>query len=475
MRRKKQIMLSAAVIFLLLVTVTAGSLNIIAPPNDFENKIHLETQNRNYRTIEVRHMSENGLSDNSQQAESAKEYDAEGKENTLQGQKALTDNAGEENEENLSDADDDNEDVNDNLPSQNPFEQSFEELAEDAYVQQTMYISDLLDELGLESQEQLLRVTNVTSGESVQIENAAMSLLLSTKGTTIIQIKYLDSDGIEQKYIKKIKYERPEASTPPEKKPLIQTNIKEQGIYNQPILNFDVWVTDYRGKTLSYSDMTVLVNGKEADYIGEMGRQTYSTELLKGANSISIRVTDEYQYTVTKLYTVFYESGSGEITISLEAGTIGIEYLVQPKKIKVESGVSLAHVLDEYLKDEGFTYNYTGSLDDGFYLAKITKKDQIKDYKIPKDLAELIEKDGLLFDENRYESLDCLGEFDFCQGSGWMYSINDLYSSYGFTKAYVQDGDTVRIRFTLAYGKDIGGYSAANMAYGRIADYGKEW
>ena len=39
----------------------------------------------------------------------------------------------------------------------------------------------------------------------------------------------------------------------------------------------------------------------------------------------------------------------------------------------------------------------------------------------------------------------------------------------------MQDGDEVRIRFTLAYGKDIGGFQAANMAYGKLEDYGKEW
>ena len=56
-----------------------------------------------------------------------------------------------------------------------------------------------------------------------------------------------------------------------------------------------------------------------------------------------------------------------------------------------------------------------------------------------------------------------------------MYSINGLYSSYGFNKAYVQDGDTVRIRFTLAYGKDIGGYETMAGTYGVLDSYGKEW
>ena len=358
------------------------------------------------------------------------------------------------------------------------FEEEYEDLPEDALVQQSIQVSDLMQEIGLDDPAQILYVRNITgigSDSLLQSVNGAYAALLSTKGTTIIQVKYKDADGDTQLYIKKINYVRPEGSTPTEKQPLIRTNLKENGIYNQATLNFDVWVTNYRGKALAYSDMEVMVNGSPADYIGEMNRQTYSTQLRSGANTINIKITDEYQYTVRKTYTVFYQTGKGRITISLEAGTIGIPYLIKPKEIDVESGVSLSHVLDEYLRSEGFTYTYTGNLDYGFYLAKIHKKNLIKGYKIPADLASKIKKDELLFDKNGFESLDDLGEFDFCQGSGWMYSINGLYSSYGFNKAYVQDGDTVRIRFTLAYGKDIGGYETMAGTYGVLDSYGKEW
>lgn len=385
-----------------------------------------------------------------------------------------------------SDRDEPGTDVNESgvLETEEPgsdaprFEEEYEDLPEDALVQQSIQVSDLMQEIGLDDPAQILYVRNITgigSDSLLQSVNGAYAALLSTKGTTIIQVKYKDADGDTQLYIKKINYVRPEGSTPTEKQPLIRTNLKENGIYNQATLNFDVWVTNYRGKALAYSDMEVMVNGSPADYIGEMNRQTYSTQLRSGANTINIKITDEYQYTVRKTYTVFYQTGKGRITISLEAGTIGIPYLIKPKEIDVESGISLSHVLDEYLRSEGFTYTYTGDLNDGFYLAKIHKKNLIKGYKIPADLASKIRKDELLFDENGFESLDDLGEFDFCQGSGWMYAINGLYSSYGFNKAYVQDGDTVRIRFTLAYGKDIGGYETMAGTYGVLDSYGKEW
>ena len=222
------------------------------------------------------------------------------------------------------------------------FEEEYEDLPEDALVQQSIQVSDLMQEIGLDDPAQILYVRNITgigSDSLLQSVNGAYAALLSTKGTTIIQVKYKDADGDTQLYIKKINYVRPEGSTPTEKQPLIRTNLKENGIYNQATLNFDVWVTNYRGKALAYSDMEVMVNGSPADYIGEMNRQTYSTQLRSGANTINIKITDEYQYTVRKTYTVFYQTGKGRITISLEAGTIGIPYLLKPKEIDVESGV----------------------------------------------------------------------------------------------------------------------------------------
>ena len=61
-----------------------------------------------------------------------------------------------------------------------------------------------------------------------------------------------------------------------------------------------------------------------------------------------------------------------------------------------------------------------------------------------------------------------LGEFDFTQGSGWMYSVNGQYVGRSMSEVFPQDGDVVRLRYTLAYGKDVGlGMDGEN--------YYKEW
>ena len=68
-----------------------------------------------------------------------------------------------------------------------------------------------------------------------------------------------------------------------------------------------------------------------------------------------------------------------------------------------------------------------------------------------------------------------IGEVDYTMGSGWMYSINEsLYPGKGLSEYKLSDGDTLCLRFTLAYGKDIGG-STSGGGYGRLASYCGMW
>ena len=93
---------------------------------------------------------------------------------------------------------------------------------------------------------------------------------------------------------------------------------------------------------------------------------------------------------------------------------------------------------------------------------------------IPEDLVQSINKDGLEWTKTRYNN--SLGAFDFCQGSGWMYSVNEDYTNFSMADYMPKDEDVVKVRYTLAYGKDIGGYRVTGSVGGNIADnYDKVW
>ena len=56
---------------------------------------------------------------------------------------------------------------------------------------------------------------------------------------------------------------------------------------------------------------------------------------------------------------------------------------------------------------------------------------------------------------------DGLGEYSYTMASGWLYSVggSTFYPGNGMSDYYLKDGDVLTIRFTLAYGWDVGGSS----------------
>src|SRR5699024_6138977 len=105
---------------------------------------------------------------------------------------------------------------------------------------------------------------------------------------------------------------------------------------------------------------------------------------------------------------------------------------------------------------------------------RITRSDAFIGDGIPENLRSKIELDGIPF--NSQYSYDSLGEFDYTMGSGWMYCINgQLFPGRGLSEYYLNDGDNISIRFTLAYGKDIGGSSSTGGDYGRLSSYCGMW
>lgn len=65
------------------------------------------------------------------------------------------------------------------------------------------------------------------------------------------------------------------------------------------------------------------------------------------------------------------------------------------------------------------------------------------------------------------------GEFDYTSGSGWMYTVSNekeisYYPGQSMSAVYLKNGDVLTLRYTLAYGWDIGGGSDN---YGNVVGY----
>lgn len=237
----------------------------------------------------------------------------------------------------------------------------------------------------------------------------------------------------------------------------------------------DLLPEDYKGNRIYSEGITVQLNGKVYKNTWQSEFTSYLLYLQGGANTLDIRIKDsdgrynDYSYKIN-CKTVADGEKIGEITISVDANVLGLGYIVAPVKVPIRQGETGSYFLTRFLEEKGFKYKHTGSLDIGFYLSRIMKPGIATGVSIPEDLRQAIDKDGLEWKEQRYD--DSIGEFDYCQGSGWMYSVNGSFPGYGFSDVVFKDGDVVRIRFTLAYGKDIGGYKATG---GQGQNYDKVW
>ncbi len=302
-----------------------------------------------------------------------------------------------------------------------------------------------------------------------------------------LYIDYKDSTGRSKTYKYLLHFQRGAEGTPEDRQPTIIAQVEADGTVigltngltmKTPDLIVLVDGRSCNGQQLYANNYTVSVNGTVVSApISQSGYQFGYTAYLsnEGANTITITATDGDGYSATRSWTVYYENGDITVTVSVEATTVGLGYLVAPTEVTVPGGTDAWTVVQQVLTDNGYTVSGSGS-----YLSAIQRSGICSGFFIDSELMELIMADGM--DENgagldpQPFSMDSLGEFDFYRWSGWMYSYNGSYPGYGFNVCKPQDGSVIRVRYTLALGKDIGGYSSANGSYGvSSGNYYKEW
>ncbi len=139
----------------------------------------------------------------------------------------------------------------------------------------------------------------------------------------------------------------------------------------------------------------------------------------------------------------------------------------------------------------GWRGSYAGTLDTGFYLQWLDtgySADALEDSTWPgsteEEVLDAIDarfgagRTGLavlwrcLYRNGLNKSAgsgSTFGEFDYTSGSGWMYSIGgSYYPGQSMSAVRLKDEDVLTLRYTLAYGWDIGGGSDN---YGNIVGY----
>jgi len=361
---------------------------------------------------------------------------------------------------------------------------SFEKVTVDS--EQYRFGLQLIQSTGKESIDRV-RVSDSTGTTSLTQESNGWYTVQMGREDRMLYIDYKDSLGQPKTYKYQLHFQRNAEDTPENRQPTISPEIEMDGTIigltdGLTLKNPDVILLvdghSYTGKQLYSSNYTVSVNGMVVPApVSQSGSKFgYSTYLSnEGANTITITATDADGYSATRSWTVYYENGDITVTVSVEATTVGLGYLVPPTEVTVPGGTDAWSIVEKALTENG--YGISGS---GSYLSAIQRSGICSGFFIDPELMDLIVADGM--DENgagldpQPFSMDSLGEFDFYRWSGWMYSYNGSYPGYGMNVCKPQDGSVIRVRYTLALGKDIGGFTSASGSYGvSSGNYYKEW
>lgn len=277
--------------------------------------------------------------------------------------------------------------------------------------------------------------------------------------------------------------EDPEKGSDP---PTIRTNLSGDTVtLTNRNLTFTVWANDGEGNPIHQNHITVKLDGKEVKYSTGSGANGLEYNLFLDAGSIG----DQTEHTVTivawddrgnstyRSYKIIYkvrDSGEkiGTATVRVDLSVLGLGIVDVPVDCDIFQDVPASYAVTEVLKSLGYEITYDGSLDSGFYLTRISRPLSFKYAEIPEELRHLLDLDGLSVSRPTGWK-NSVGEFDYTTGSGWMYSINGSYPGRGLSDYFLSDGDTLTLRFTLAYGKDIGGGTGG--ASGALQKYCGKW
>lgn len=253
----------------------------------------------------------------------------------------------------------------------------------------------------------------------------------------------------------------PAPSEDEDRYPTIATDLTDGETVNASYRTFYVQAKDWYGNSLGSTALEVYGNGQRLSVSGEpsQGVLAYRLDLEEGANTVDIKATDPEGWSTTLPTFTLYkgeEDGAepvGSVTISIEAGTVGLGSILPATSIGYYQGEQLSSVVLRLLQNSGLDWRNDGDAAGGFYLKAIGRGGITAGAMIPDDLmAHLTEVNCQLSGHDA----NWLGEFDFTMESGWLYFVNGECMNVGMSAYFPADGDEIRIRFSLYSGADVG-------------------
>lgn len=297
-------------------------------------------------------------------------------------------------------------------------------------------------------------------------ENGVYDVKLVPQGEKAYNtIRLKASDGKEEDSATfKIKYIP--LATPETEPSITHINISDgQTVKKKNPYTLELAAKDYKGKKIYYDGMDVYLNGRHQIVRDTNPYVTYKLNFSEGKNIVRIIITDDDGRVKEFSYTVNYvrpddNEKIGTVTVSMDANVLGLGSMISGATTDLLAGDNAAKVIVRVLESKGFGCISSGSTDQGFYLSAISRSGIGRTEHIPEALKDEIDDHGITWQGSRDEperSMNSLGEKDYTQGSGWIILVDGRFISESASAVDLHDGSIVKVRYTLAYGMDIGG------------------
>lgn len=154
------------------------------------------------------------------------------------------------------------------------------------------------------------------------------------------------------------------------------------------------------------------------------------------------------------IFPEYTPAATNEAVISVEKGTLGQGYIIEPTAVTLQSGDTVKTVTERVLEANGRSA-LTRTESYGYYIAGISDPDRGA-ISIPAFVQQMITAKDLNVNTNDIKEPQYLNEFDYTTQSGWMYCVNNVYPEVGAASTKVQSGDVIRWQFTLVgQGQDL--------------------
>lgn len=254
-------------------------------------------------------------------------------------------------------------------------------------------------------------------------------------------------------------------ATPDTEPQVTYINIKDgQTINKKNPFKLEMAAKDYKGNKIYFDGMEVYLNDNHQILRDTKPYVTYYLNFEEGQNEVKILLTDddgrEKEYTYIINYVPPDENQKiGTVTVSMDAAVLGLGSLIPPVKVDLLAGDNLAKVINRAMEAKGYTPVYTGSTDSGYYLKAVGRSGIGSRCNIPEALKNEITEYGIPWHGSAEEperAANTLGDDDYTAWSGWLVILDGEFISTSAADLDPVDGSIIKIRYTLAYGMDIG-------------------